>query len=233
MSDFLRETARRWGIWPGVVERVFGPGRGNLTTSKLSFELIAKTWQGGDFLYYTLKHKATRQPCSQDPKYKKLVRGLRKPRTSFLCRLYEQFAAYISRGLCKPRLIFPRINRPNDSHTSLHLTVEDPSQVFIKHLQLFSTTLSPHVGQMLLFHWYFVCYPTYFINGCRTFIYLIPIELLQLINPFTPKSDQCQIPSAASPVILHLVWGIWLFIAYSDERWLYYQFSLPHQYISL
>ena len=54
------------------------------------------------------------------------------------------------------------------------------------------------------------------------------------VNPFTPKSDQCQISSAASPVILHrTVWGIWLFIAYSDERWLYYQFSLPHQYISL
>ena len=43
---------------------------------------------------------------------KELVRGLRKPRTSFSCRLYEQFAAYISRGLCNPRLIFPRINRP-------------------------------------------------------------------------------------------------------------------------
>ena len=25
-----------------------------------------------------------------------------------------QFAAYISRGLCNPRLIFPRINRPNE-----------------------------------------------------------------------------------------------------------------------
>ena len=32
--------------------------------------------------------------------YKKL-----QPRTSFLCRLYEQFAAYISQGLCNPRLI--------------------------------------------------------------------------------------------------------------------------------
>ena len=31
--------------------------------------------------------------------YKKLVRDLRKPRTCFLCRLYEQFAAYIIRGL--------------------------------------------------------------------------------------------------------------------------------------
>ena len=45
--------------------------------------------------------------------YKKLVRGLRKPRTSISCRLYEQFAAYTSRGLCNPRLIFPRINGPN------------------------------------------------------------------------------------------------------------------------
>ena len=44
--------------------------------------------------------------------YKKLVHGLRKPRTSFLCHLYEQFAAYISRGLCNPRLIFPRIDSP-------------------------------------------------------------------------------------------------------------------------
>ena len=44
--------------------------------------------------------------------YKKLVRGLRKPRTCFLCRLYEQFAAYISSGSCNPGLIFPRINGP-------------------------------------------------------------------------------------------------------------------------
>ena len=37
--------------------------------------------------------------------YKKLVRGLCRPRTCFLCRLYEQFAAYVSRGLCKPRIV--------------------------------------------------------------------------------------------------------------------------------
>ena len=49
------------------------------------------------------------------------------------------------------------------------------------------------------------------------------------INPFTPKSDQFQIPPATSPEVLHhTVWRTWLFIAYSDERWLYYQFSLPH-----
>ena len=54
------------------------------------------------------------------------------------------------------------------------------------------------------------------------------------INPFTPKSDQSQISPAASPEILHhTVWRTWLFIAYSDERLLHYQFSLPHPYISL
>ena len=41
-------------------------------------------------------------------------------------------------------------------------------------------------------------------------------------NPFTPKGDQCQISPAASPQILHhTVWRTWLFITYSDERWLY------------
>ena len=52
--------------------------------------------------------------------------------------------------------------------------------------------------------------------------------------PFTPKSDQRQISPAASPQILHNTeWRTWLVIAYSDEVWLYYQFSLSHQYISL
>ena len=39
-------------------------------------------------------------------------------------------------------------------------------------------------------------------------------------SPFTPKGDQFQI----SPAILHhTVWRTWLFIAYSDNRWLYYR----------
>ena len=43
-------------------------------------------------------------------------------------------------------------------------------------------------------------------------------------NPFTIKSDQVQISPAASPVILHhTVWRTWFSIAYSDEKWLYYQ----------
>ena len=37
-----------------------------------------------------------------------------------------------------------------------------------------------------------------------------------LVNPFTPKSDQFKISPAASP-------ETWLFIAYSDEKWLHYQ----------
>ena len=54
------------------------------------------------------------------------------------------------------------------------------------------------------------------------------------LNPFTPNGDQFQISPSASPEILHhIVWRIWLFIAYSDERWSCYQFSLPHLYISL
>ena len=52
----------------------------------------------------------------------------------------------------------------------------------------------------------------------------VGMHKLQFINPFTPKSDQCQTSPAASPVILHhIVWGTWLFIAYSDERWLYHK----------
>ena len=48
------------------------------------------------------------------------------------------------------------------------------------------------------------------------------------INPLTPKGDQFRISPAASPEIFHYtVWRTWLFIAYSDERWLCYQFSLP------
>ena len=44
------------------------------------------------------------------------------------------------------------------------------------------------------------------------------------VNPLTPKSDQFQISPAASPEILHhKVWRNWLFITYSDERWLYNQ----------
>ena len=57
--------------------------------------------------------------------------------------------------------------------------------------------------------------------------------LQRLLNPFTPKSDQFQISPAASPEISHhTVWRTWISIAFSDERWFYYQFSLHHPYIS-
>ena len=48
-------------------------------------------------------------------------------------------------------------------------------------------------------------------------------------NPFTPKSDQFQISPTALPETLpHTGWWTWLFIANSDKRLLYYQFSLSH-----
>ena len=54
-----------------------------------------------------------------------------------------------------------------------------------------------------------------------------PGEKKRLVYPFNPESDQCQISPAASPEISHhTVWRTYLFIAYSDERWWYYQFSL-------
>ena len=50
-------------------------------------------------------------------------------------------------------------------------------------------------------------------------------------NPFTPESDQCQnSPAASQEIWHHIVWRTWLFIAYSDEKWLYYKFSLHHSY---
>ena len=50
-------------------------------------------------------------------------------------------------------------------------------------------------------------------------------------NPFTPQSDQCQnSPAASQEIWHHTVWRTWLFIAYSDEKWLYYKFSLHHSY---
>ena len=47
------------------------------------------------------------------------------------------------------------------------------------------------------------------------------------LNPFTSKNEQFQIsPAASAETLHHTVCRTWLFIAYSDERWLYYQFSL-------
>ena len=51
------------------------------------------------------------------------------------------------------------------------------------------------------------------------------------LNPFTPESDQCQnSPAASQEIWHHTVWRTWLFIAYSDEKWLYYKFSLHHSH---
>ena len=57
----------------------------------------------------------------------------------------------------------------------------------------------------------------------------VQFSLQEYLNPCTPKSDQLQVSSAASPEILHD--KVWRTIVYPDERWLYYQFSLPHLYV--
>ena len=53
---------------------------------------------------------------------------------------------------------------------------------------------------------------------------------IQGINPFPPTIHQYSPCSLTRDIIHHTVWRTWLFIAYSCERWLYYQFSLPHLY---
>ena len=74
------------------------------------------------------------------------------------------------------------------------------------------------------------CYMTHNETAERFFSTCREIQKHRSLNswPF-PKSDQFQISPTASPEILHHAgWGTWLFIAYSDERWLHYQFSLQH-----
>ena len=62
---------------------------------------------------------------------------------------------------------------------------------------------------------------------CTTFLLIFVFWLTRVA---CTRSDQCLIPPAASQldIFRHTVWGTWLFIAYSDRRWLYYQFLLPY-----
>ena len=74
---------------------------------------------------------------------------------------------------------------------------------------------------------------SFFLTGSNCKQTLVSLSAHQLhVNPFTPESDQCQNSPAASQEIWHwhTVWRTWLFIAYSDEKWLYYKFSLHHSY---
>ena len=67
------------------------------------------------------------------------------------------------------------------------------------------------------------------LNSFQDLLGQVSPDTCHFISPFTPKSDQCQIsPAAPAEILHHTVWTTWLFIANSDERWLYYQFSLPH-----
>ena len=69
----------------------------------------------------------------------------------------------------------------------------------------------------------------WYLSRAGSFVYIF---LSMFLTSFVPKSDHFQISPAVSPEILHhTVWRTWLFIAGPDERWSYYQFSLPHLYV--
>ena len=90
--------------------------------------------------------------------------------------------------------------------------------------------ISPAASPVILHHtvwrtWLFIAYS--YERWLYYQFWVISLNGRMYFNPFTPKSDQVQISPAASPVILHhTVWRIWLFIAYSDEKWLYYQIRI-------
>ena len=68
-------------------------------------------------------------------------------------------------------------------------------------------------------------------NFVHIFLHSWKKKTRTFFNPFTPESDQCQnSPAASQEIWHHTVWRTWLFIAYSDEKWLYYKFSLHHSY---
>ena len=60
---------------------------------------------------------------------------------------------------------------------------------------------------------------TFHVSTISEWCYVIGFHTL---NPFTPN---VKFPAEILP---NKVWRTWLFMAYSDERWSYYQFSLTH-----
>ena len=132
------------------------------------------------------------------------------------------------------------------SHTAfLKLRRYNP---FTSESDQFSLSASPEILHQTSWRtWLFIAYsderwlynqlslPHLYISPKRLWVCtFFSLGFSETVNPFTPKNDQFQISPAASLAILHhTVWRTWLFIAYSDERWFYYEFSLLHLYISL
>ena len=48
-----------------------------------------------------------------------------------------------------------------------------------------------------------------------------------------PRAINVKFPQQPPEILHHTVWRTWLFIVYSNERWLYHQFSILHLFISL
>ena len=139
----------QWCLWSNAVSfgtrgivkcteqsQQFSQGWGNFVSPLVKFfsiENIAicnwNPWFNNRAVYTRVNKLRITQSISRELSHlyghslsKEFVCSLRKPRTCFLCRLYEQFAAYISRRLCNPRLIFPHINGPSvvNFPTSMH-----------------------------------------------------------------------------------------------------------------
>ena len=64
----------------------------------------------------------------------------------------------------------------------------------------------------------FVCL---FVCFCLFCFYHPWYTLNTSMNPFTPN-----FPAASPEILHHIVWRTWHFLAYKEERWLYYQFAL-------
>ena len=48
----------------------------------------------------------------------------------------------------------------------------------------------------------------------------------------TRSTGNAYVCGLGNTILYHTVWRTWLFVAYSDQRWLYYQFSLHNLYVS-
>ena len=77
------------------------------------------------------------------------------------------------------------------------------------------------------------CHLTHLITqASRKFTHNPQTEVTKELNPFTPKSDQCQLSPVALPEIeCHTVWRTWLSIAYSDERYTTNSHYIPYIFL--
>ena len=156
-------------------------------------------------------------------KRKKKERALVLASSWFTCGLCLYW-----RRTCKPVLtVSPLMQKP--SREGLHLKKANQD--------LLSASLNRNKVLLMLSRWRIIPTINLSIVLCSCLLSLklhalVTAMVEKLSSPTLLKSDQYQISPAASPEIYHqTVRKICLFMAYSDDRWSYYQFSLLHPYI--